>query len=318
MADNVTCPATNAQALAAAKKSVLLAFDLADQTILNSPALLSSALQDKPVQDAIKRALEQFILPRIPNTAGALTEEDAKALLKQLEGAPVTALTKDLLEKIQKSGQFLDLKASLNDFLQTAACAPLGSWVNKNRTLLIVSGLVLTLGGGIALFVTKTDKPIVDFPLALFKDAKIPLFKLGTLSGAATFGALKPSIREIGTGIILTEEFETVKLALKIGVTGVFAPSQQVQNAAVARSSAFTIDPTGGDPKNSRVSLGLTLSSNSGALTATLGVIVGKDAPPKGTLDASLKINKNIAIGAQGVVSPNGAAALATVKLLDF
>src|SRR4051794_28609159 len=128
MADNLQCPATTSQALAAAKKTVLLAFDVADQTILNSPTLLSSALQDKPVQEAIKNALEQFILPRVPTTAGTLTEEDAKALLKALQGKPVSALSKDVLEKIQKTAQYQDLKASLDDFLATAACTPLGSW----------------------------------------------------------------------------------------------------------------------------------------------------------------------------------------------
>jgi hypothetical protein len=181
-----------------------------------------------------------------------------------------------------------------------------------------VSGLVLTLGGTVALFVTKTGGPIVELPLAQLKDAKVPLFKLGSLSGAATFGELKPSIREAGAGIVLTDKFQSMSLDLKIGVTGFFSPSKQLQNAVITKSSVFTIDPSGGDPKNNRISLGLTLRSNHGNFTATVGAIFEKDQAPKGTLDASLKINKDIAIGAKGVVSPNGVAALATFNLLDF
>ncbi len=320
MADDNQCTttATTQAALTAAKKVVILAFDVADQTIINSPDLLSSTLQSKPVQEAIKKALEQFILPRVPTTAGALTEEDAKALLKTLQGTTAPAISKDLLDKIKKSYGYKDLEASINDFLATAACTPLGSWVNANKTLVLVSGLVLTLGGAVALFVTKTGGPVIELPLAQLKDAKVPLFKLGSLSGSATFGELKPSISEAGAGIILTDKFESISLDLKIAATGFFSPSKQLQNTVVTKSSVFTIDPNGGDPKNNRISLGLTLRSNQGNFTAAIGAILEKDQAPKGTLDASLKINKNIAIGAKGVVSPNGTAALATFNLLDF
>lgn len=318
MPDNPTCPATNAQALDAAKKTVLLAFDLADDTVLKSPALLTSSLQGKPVQDALKRALEQFILPRIPNTSGAMTEDDAKALLKLLEGKPLTSLGKDVLDKIGKTQQFKDLKTSLDDFLRTASCAPLGVWVNEDKTLLIVSGIVLAVGGTTALFLTKTNNVVTNFALGQLKDTKIPVFKLGTLSGAATFGILKPEIQEVGLGFVLSEQFKPFRLDLKLGATGVFSPSQQVGKTVVAKSSVFTIDPSGGDPKNNRISLGLSLSTNDGKFTASVGAILEQNQGPKGTLDANLKLNKDMAIGVKGVVSPGSGAVLATFNLLDF
>ena len=318
MADNLTCPATSVQALDAANKTVLLAFDLADDTILKSPALLTSSLQSKPVQGALKRVLEQFILPRIPSTSGAMTEDDAKALLKLLDGKPVSALSKDLLDKIGKTARFKDLKTSFDDFLRTAACTPLGIWVNENKTLLIVSGIVLAVGGTTALFLTKTRNSVTDFAFGQLKDTKIPVFKLGSLSGAATFGTLKPDIQELGAGFVLTEQFKPFRLDLKLGVTGVLSPSKQVGKTAIATSSVFNIDPSGGDPKNNRISLGLSLSTSDGKFTASVAAILEQNQASQGTLDANLKINKDFAIGVKGVVSPHSGAVLATFNLLEF
>ena len=316
MDDNTQC--TNQAATDAGKKVVILAFDLAEATLLDSPDLLAATLKTTKVQDAIKLALGSFILARVPTTAGELKEADAQAMLKALQGVATGPISADFLERIKKTEQYKALDSSMQDFLATASCAPLGVWVNKRKTLLIVSGVVLAIGGAAAIFVTKIGGTSADLPLGLLKDAKIPIFKLGSLSGGVTIGDLKPSITEAGAGIILTDKFDSMSLDLKIGATAFFPPSKQVAGAVMTKASVFTIDPSGGAAKNNRLSLGLTLRSNNGNFSATIGAILEQDQAPKGTLDAKLRLNKDIAIGAKGVVSPNGVAALATFDLLSF
>lgn len=194
----------------------------------------------------------------------------------------------------------------------------MGVWVNQNKTLLLVSGIVLAVGGTAALFLTKTGGPAVELPLSLLKDAKIPVFKLGSLSGGVTIGDLKPSVTEAGAGIVLTDKFDSMSLDLKIGATAFFSPAKQVANTVVTKPSVFNIDPSGGAATNNRLSLGFTLRSNNGNFSASIGAILEQNQPPKATLDAKLKVNKDIAVGAKGMVSPNGAAVLATFNLLNF
>jgi hypothetical protein len=309
---------TSQATIDAGKRVVLLAFDLADQTLANSPDLLAATLKSAKVQEAIKLALNSFILARIPTTSGELSEKDAQALLKTLQGVVTGPISKEVEAKIKNTPQFKALDAGIKDFLATASCTPLGVWVNKNKTLLIVSGVVLAVGGTAALFVTKTGGPAVNLPLGLLKDAKIPIFKLGSLSGGVTIGDLKPSLREAGAGVVLTDKFDSMSVDLKIGATAFFTPSRQVPGAVLTKSSVFTIDPSGGAAKNNRISLGLTLRSNADTFSATIGAIWEQDQAPKATLDARLKLNDGVSVGVKGEASQHGQAVLATVNLLNF
>lgn len=103
MGDNDKC--TTQAAVDAGNKVVILAFGLADSTIVNSPDLLAATLKSDKVQEAIKLTLGSFILSRIPTTAGELSEADAMALLKSLQGVATGPISTDLQDKIKKSSQ---------------------------------------------------------------------------------------------------------------------------------------------------------------------------------------------------------------------
>ncbi len=178
--------------------------------------------------------------------------------------------------------------------------------------------MVLAVGGVAALFVTKTGGPLVDLPLGALKNAKIPIFKLGSLSGGVTIGDLKPSLTEAGAGIVLTDKFDSLSVDLKIGATTFFNPARQVAGAVMTKSSVFSIDPSGGAAKNNRISLAFTVRSNQDTFTATIGAILEKDQAPKATLDAKMKVTDGVAFGVKGEASSQGQAVLATVTLLNF
>jgi hypothetical protein len=302
----------------AANRVVILAFDLLDRSLADSPDMLAATLKTDKVQNAIKTALDKFMLSRIPTTTGQMSEADAQALLKSLQSVATGPIKSELLDQIKKTPQYQALENGVNDFVAAAGCSSLGVWVNQNKTLLIVSGVVLAVGGTAALFVTKTGGPVVDFPLSMLKDAKVPIFKLGALSAGLTIGELKPSLSEAGAGIVLSDKFDGLTVDLKLGVTAFLAPSKQLGPVVMSKTSVFNIDTSGGAPKNNRVSLALTLRTNDDRTTASIGAIVEQGQDPKITFGAGYKPNKNMEVDLSATAGPKDAAVMATFKVFGF
>ena len=229
----------------AAAHVVVLAFDLLDEEILDSPALLEKTLNSKPVQDAVTTALEKFEMSKsaaIQN--GTLTAKDAHDLMNALAGASGGKIESAALEQIKKSPEYKRLEKAVQEFLQAAKTSPMGVWVDKHKKVVYITGIAMVLGGVAALFITKTGGRVVNFAADHLKNKPIKIFKVGSFTLQGQLLAFRPDQQQLGAGLILTRQWEQMQVSVGMGLITAGPHVQQINGSLAVKTSSVTVTST--------------------------------------------------------------------------
>jgi hypothetical protein len=293
----------------AATKVIVLAFDLAESTLADSPTLIAKALQSPPVQDAIKKTLLDFAKTKVKAAPTAVVEtpEEGRKLLEALGEGVIDKGSRNVLDQIKKTHQYKSLEASVNTFKKTAASSNFGVWVDKHKGILYVVGVALIGGTAGVLYYTRTSGTVVNKALDLVEGKQFEVLQIGTLTFKAELWDFQPDARILGAKVLTTKKWESVTLDLKLGLLAEGSQLQLVEGAAVVKSGAFSVSLTGAaKPQVQEVNLGLSLEHkgvfDNGTLKVGLGAVY-KDDQLSGNLNAALKSGKT-AVGVQGNLGP--------------
>ena len=293
--------------LDAANQVIVLAFDLVDAAIPETPALLSHALQSPPVQNAIKKTLLDYAQSKVKAGATVVTNEEGRKLLESLGAGFTDAATKDVVDQVKKTYQYKKLETSVGAFKKAAESSALGIWVDRNKNVLYVVGAALVVGTASVLYITKTSGMPVSKAVDALKDKKFEILQIGTLKFQAALWDFKPDARILGARVITTKQWEQVTVELRLGLLAQGSEIQEVEGAAVVKSGSFALNLTGGaKPQVKEVNLGLKLEYSGVVDNGKFNIGIGamyQNEQVSATLGASHKTGP-ATIGLQGNVGP--------------
>jgi hypothetical protein len=90
----------------AASQVIVLAFDLVDKTLPDTPTILANALQSALVQNAIKKTLFDYAAKAKKGIISIDSPEEGRKLLEAMGEGVVDAATEDALRQIKKTQQY--------------------------------------------------------------------------------------------------------------------------------------------------------------------------------------------------------------------
>lgn len=205
--------------LDAVKDTLVLAFEVADKTILNSPETIRKVLEDPKIQQAIRSAAqtEGRRLLEAQRGGKAVTNEDGVKVLQAIGTAAKDAALDSAKKQIEESDEFKQLKKEVENLGCAFKQSPLGVFVDKNKGWLIVVGVGIGLGGAAAMYVFKSGDWVAGQATDLA--SKQLRFKvLGNVELGASRLKFVPSSRQVGTTVFGSAKWERVSVRLDLSV----------------------------------------------------------------------------------------------------
>ena len=206
-----TCPSFPA----AAKKTVALAVKLPGAAIKDSYSNLNEVLNDPKLQNELASALKAAGQALMDEMAKNKTISAGKSL-SRIAKVSGKNLQKPMTSQIKKSPEYRRLEKGLKEFKCSFDNTPVGVFVNNNRTLLIIIGVVGAVGSGVAMYYTRTG----DLPAKAFRLAELISIEIGAVSISAEKFVFTPSVRGIEVAIDTTAKWDNVKA--KFGLSAAF------------------------------------------------------------------------------------------------
>jgi hypothetical protein len=297
--------------LDATGNTIVLAFDLAGSQIVNMPDELGKAIQKPEVQAAIQQALSKFALARQKSGTTEVSDEEAKKLGTELMDKAGGKLTDAVLEQLKKTPEFKRLEKSLSDLESALKSSPVGVWVDKNKNILYVVGAGLAIGGAVALYVTKTGGPAINFPMSKLAGKPIKVFNVGgfTLSGKVL--AFKPDTREVGGALVGAEKWGKLEVSLELGVVATGDDITKVDGKLVLKTKDIDLGITGsGELQKNTVNLGITfgIKNAGGQGPFTIGVtgVLQDGKLTGGKVSGDWQLKGGASIGVEGSTGSSG------------
>lgn len=202
----------------ATSRTVALAFDLTGTTIVDSPSMLKKILEDKTFQTAVADALKKTGQEIMKEQAKGKPVAATDALKKFGSAAGKAAASKGsglAAKQVKASPEFKRLEASLKELGCAFDKTPVGAFVNKNKTLLIIVGAVGALGGAVGLYYTKSGDFVGENAAKLLSGMEIK--KIGAVTLKANKVEFKPSERKVAVELGAAGKWDTVKASFALG-----------------------------------------------------------------------------------------------------
>ncbi len=220
-----------------ALKTVVLGIDLVGWSAANSHRLIEKVLENEKVQKQLAAELKKAGEALMKEQAGGKPVTLSSSLGK-LGSATGGVLQKPLTNEVKKSAEYKKLETSLTQVKCAFDKTPVGAFVNKNKTLLIIVGSVAASGGGVAMYRAKAG----DVPASALKLLpELSIVTIGAVDLSVKNLQFKPSDRTVGADVKATGKWITVKANLEIGAT--FA-NDSLKRVAGKGSLILTLNPS--------------------------------------------------------------------------
>ena len=250
------------------------------------PAQIADLLKSDAVKDKLQSTLLDYAMEKTKKGV-VFDQSDPQLGLAILNGLGPVA-EKQILEEIKKGLPARRVTTAFNDFVRALKNTPMGVWVDKEKKLLIVVGVALAVGGTAALFYTRTDSDVVNFPISQIKGKAIPLWSPGSFKLSGSLIEFQPAQRKLGLEIIGEQKWQKLDLTLKLGVVASEPAATQGDGHALVTSKEFT------SSLQTKYSLGvelkLTDSALPGPFSLGLHAAITNDKFSGGDLTAKLKL----------------------------
>jgi hypothetical protein len=299
----------------AASNTVILAFDLVGDQIMNMPDELEKSLKKPEIDAAIRSVLTNFLLARQKTGTAVFSDQEAVQLGKALLNDAGGKIANDLLDQLKKTPDYQNLQQSMNNLQKVLKSSPLGVWLDREKGILYVIGAVLVVGGATALYVTKTGVP--DVAITQLTGKSVQVFKVGRFSLEGQLLAFKPDTQTLGGALTGVEKWNKLEVDLQLGVVATGSDVKQVSGKLVFKSQDISVSISGvQQPQQKTINLGLGLEIKKtglpGPLTINLGAVVKDGKVDQGQLNATMKTRNAGDFGVTGSVGPGENKVLAT------
>jgi len=200
-------------------RSVVLGIRLAGATVLNRDEIAEKALNDEKVQKALHEAFrdQARAMTEASLSGKALDGPAAKAFMKPMQKAAVPAI----LNQVKKQKEYTEAARGLNELKCEFNATPVGVFVDENKTWLIISGVVLSAGGIVAMYHAKSgDVPAKG--LAMVTNLAANKIEIGDVTFGVAGVEFKPSTQSFqGTASVAIGDLKVAKVKSKFELKAV-------------------------------------------------------------------------------------------------
>jgi hypothetical protein len=207
----------------AAQETLVLAFQVADKTLLDAPQILQRILDDSEITNAIKKAAESQAKSWLDKQRAGkpIRSDDVKSGMESIARAAGAAAQKATISQLEQSAKRTREHQRLEQSIKQLECSwrksALGVFVDKHKGLLIIVGSGLALGGAVAMYQFKAGDEIAGPATDLLK--KLVKFSvLGNVEISTGKIVFQPAERIVGTTLVATANWKRVKLKFEAGV----------------------------------------------------------------------------------------------------
>ncbi len=251
---------------AAAKRTVALAIKIPGAAHSSVTKVLEDRELQLAVANELKKAGEKLMKEQAESKGKGIS---MGASLQKVGAAAQKKLQEPVVKELKKTEEYKKLEKGLAEFKCAFDNTPVGAFVNENKMLLIIVGAVGAIGGGVAMYYTRSgDVPAKAYSLLPF----LTPIKLGSVELNASGVKFKPSERQFEATIGAKGEWTGVKANLEL-------------------SAAFKNDKLVGGGAKAGVSLALN-PRTTGFISGSGSWKQGKDNNPdtaKGRADLGVK-----------------------------
>jgi hypothetical protein len=196
----------------ASQKTVALVVDLGEAALGSSEVVVKGILKDPKFQKAVAAALKAEGQAMMADQTKGRTTGIGEATRRLGGAAGKAALAKSPVAAqrvLQKSPgtktEYQRVERGLKELTCAYEKSPIGVFVSRNNTWLIIVGSVAALGGAAGMYVARAG----DFPAKAFSLLEnIPPIKLGSVSLSANRVNFVPSERKVDLGIKASAEWK--------------------------------------------------------------------------------------------------------------
>lgn len=276
---------------------VLLAFDLVGSEIDRAPDRLIQTFKSPTLLQAAENALLSFAKSRGPFGSSQLTAEEIGRLQSSVVDGVRTAATNAYLKQIQSSSKFKGLETQLKNFEEAAKSSAIGVWIDRNKNILYVVGAALTVGAGVALYITKPSGPAYKMGLRELEKLKFEVVKLGALKLGVSGIVFDPTAERYGGKVTGKVEWEQLKLELALQIVAKAAEVTEINGEVMVKYGVISLTGIAKqDMTKPKVDLTLRLGANKDRFGLAIAAHL-KDDNVTGSASASYKVAENLKLG---------------------
>lgn len=257
-------PAKCTGVIDAVNDTVLIGFELIGALPQNFDNYLSTALQSKEVQDAIKDTLLEYAKAHLNNNPTNVVEGEAKKLGADLLSTTGKAFGQSVIGEIKKTPQYKQLEKSAENIGEAFKCSKFGVWVDKKKNILFVVGAGVAVAGAAAMYIARAGDEVTAPVFDLIKDKSVTAKLPGNLNFTAGGFKFEPKKREVGVDLTLAAQWTPVKATFSIVSTEIDSKVQMAGTTRIVIPYNWTNVKIEGtyDPRNPKVApvqLGMTI-----------------------------------------------------------
>jgi hypothetical protein len=221
--------------------------------------VLEAAVNDKKFLDAVEAELKNRAQELLKASSGGGTpitgeqvQKVGEKLLSGLGDVGKTQFKEAVISAAKQTSEYQLLEAGIKRVETAFKNAPIGVWVDTNKSLIIIIGAVAAIGTGLGLYLAKAGDSITQ-PINGFARA----IEIGTLTLTPQLTTFVPSERRVGVGIRGDWKFD--RLTWSANLTGTSVPGAATGKAEGAVRYVIgqelklhlsgSIEGTHGDPK---------------------------------------------------------------------
>jgi len=176
------------------KRLVGISIDLVDTEIGQlSNGRLRQLIESKPVQDAVEKVLKAEADSLLAaQLAGKPLELSLSGMLEKAAKPTGKAFSEEYLRTLKSSPHFKRHENAVERVVDDFNCSKVGVFVTENKTVLIIVGAILVVGGAVGLYFAKTGDFLTGKAEGLEKEVKI-----GKLSMKGKLVTFEPSSQKV-------------------------------------------------------------------------------------------------------------------------
>lgn len=199
------------------ERVVVGAFELAGDVVKDGPQLADAVLNSKAVQEKIQgwivdEAMKGAKEGNAQSVGSVFISGDPADAAKRLLDAVQGEAKDELLKQIKKMPAFKRLDGRIDKLGEAFKATPTGVFLEKNKTWLIIVGVLASIGGMAVLYVKRTG----DGPLSLIEGKDVKIGTLGKVEFKAGATKLEPSTQTFGAKVLASAKFGKVSVTTEL------------------------------------------------------------------------------------------------------
>ena len=199
----------------AVHKTVGLGVKLVGATALDTPQLIAKVLSDEKVKKQLAEKLKKVGEELMKQQNGG-KQPSLGSSLGEIGSTVASSLKDPAISEVKKSPGYKKLQTSLSQTKCAFENSPVGVFINENKTLLIIVSSVAAIGGGVAMYHSRSGDGLAKYAKHI---PEIDIYSVGGVNFSLKKFKFEPSTRTLGADVKASAKWKNVQANFQIGGT---------------------------------------------------------------------------------------------------